>query len=304
MNDDHADGPLLNRPPTATQTKEALAALWANIVREYVAEHARHAAAYPHPPASRTTLAQELAWLESVRDVERASLFRVGHAEFFWGAARGETLFELGKEAVRLGGEGDGGGEGGERGVGVRVRKGFGELMGRVEAEAKVGADGGRGWTVGVVSVNWSGQFIQGVVAAGCGGRQRTAAGMIVLSNWVEESEGQVEGPGEIGREPLVTAGDKLRAMQHYIRDYGKDGEAVVYVGDSPTDLACLVEADLGVVMADDGASKLLETLKRIGFEVPHVGEAGKESRLVWAKDFEEVLRSGVVDRIKKRPVS
>lgn len=187
--------------------------------------------------------------------------------------------------------------------MGVRVRKGFGEFMGRVEAEAQAGADGGRGWTVGVVSVNWSGQFIQGVVEAGCGG-PRSAAGMVVLSNWVEASEGQVEGPSEIGKEPLVTAGDKLRAMQHYTRDYGKEGEAVVYVGDSPTDLACLMEADLGVVMADDGETKLLETLKRIGFDVPHVGEAGEESRLVWAKDFEEVLLSGVVDRIKKRPVS
>jgi hypothetical protein len=175
------------------------------------------------------------------------------------------------------------------------VRKGFGELMRRREEE------GMSRWKVGVVSVNWSGQFIQGVVGAGC---ERRGVDMVVLSNWVERSEGAVEGPGEIGKEPLVTAGDKLRAMRSYTGDYGTEGEEVVYVGDSPTDLACLMEADLGVVMADDGESKLLATLKRIGFEVPHVGETREESHLVWARDFEEVLQSGVMDRVKKRRVS
>ena len=108
--------------------------------------------------------------------------------------------------------------------------------------------------------------------------------------------KGVVEGPGELGREVLVTAGDKVRAMR-LLREGRDVKERVVYFGDSPTDLACLVEADWGVVIADDGGSKLLKTLERIGLEVPHVGE-GRESRLVWARDFQEVLESGVMDEI------
>jgi soluble P-type ATPase len=78
----------------------------------------------------------------------------------------------------------------------------------------------------------------------------------------------------------------------------GMEEERVVYFGDSTTDQACLVEADLGVVMADDGGSKLLKTLERINLTVPHVGEARAENKLVWARDFQEVLQSGVMDRI------
>ena len=150
------------------------------------------------------------------------------------------------------------------------------------------------GWEVGVVSVNWSGGFIRGVVGEGCGGLGLGKGMGRVVANGVVG--GVVEGPGELGREVLVTAGDKMRAMG-LLREGKGEGERVVYFGDSPTDLACLLEADLGVVIADDGGSKLLKTLERIGLEVPHLGE-GKDGRLVWARDFEEVLESGVMDRI------
>ncbi|KAK4131738.1 hypothetical protein BT67DRAFT_427122 [Trichocladium antarcticum] len=76
------------------------------------------------------------------------------------------------------------------------------------------------------------------------------------------------------------------------------DERRVVYFGDSTTDLACLVEADLGVVMADDGESKLLKTLRRVGLEVPHVGQWEDGRRLVWARDFDEVLGSRVMEWI------
>jgi hypothetical protein len=105
-----------------------------------------------------------------------------------------------------------------------------------------------------------------------------------------------VQGPKELGGGVLDTAGDKLRAMRTVVD--GGERRRVVYFGDSTTDLACLVEADLGVVMADDGESKLLRALRRIGFEVPHVGECKDGSKLGWARDFDEVLESKVMDRI------
>ena len=72
----------------------------------------------------------------------------------------------------------------------------------------------------------------------------------------------------------------------------------MVYFGDSVTDLECLLRADTGIVMVNEGEeeeNKLLGTFRRLGFEVPHVSEAQEGAKLAWARDFEEVMRSEVL---------
>ncbi|AEO54443.1 hypothetical protein MYCTH_2297033 [Thermothelomyces thermophilus ATCC 42464] len=301
--------------------KQKQRALWDQIVRDYVAAHRVHVAGYSAAAKAeerRTALRQELAFLESAREVERASVTRVSRAGFFAGLDAA-ALEELGREAVRLaaatatttttssslsglengggdGGDGDGSSSSSSRADGsleekregaVRLRKGVGEFL---EQQGK------DGWDLAVVSVNWSREFIRGVVEAGCSRGRGGERIKRVVANGIRFPSGQVEGPEELGGEPLVTAGDKLRAMES-LRQRLAD-EKVVYFGDSTTDLACLMEADLGVVMADDAESKLLNTLRRVGGEVPHVAEAKSDSKLVWARDFDEVLHSGVMARI------
>ncbi|KAH6630706.1 hypothetical protein B0J18DRAFT_364160 [Chaetomium sp. MPI-SDFR-AT-0129] len=278
-----------NSPNTTTLT--TLKTHWHSIVTAYLASHKAHTESY-HPRAEdRTTLAEELAFLESAGGVERASVERVGKAGFFGGGLVGGSggLEGLGRVAFERG-VGGGDDEPREREDGaVRLRKGFGAFLER-QAED--------GWDLAVVSINWSGEFIRGVVEAACeaGGGQGEKKVRRIVANRVTLPEGTVQGPEELGGEPLTTAGDKLRAMESLRGGLGE--EKVVYFGDSTTDLACLVEADLGVVMADDGGSKLLKTLERVGYEVPHVMDAGGESGLVWARDFEEVLQSSVLQRI------
>ncbi|KAK4240671.1 hypothetical protein C8A03DRAFT_41784 [Achaetomium macrosporum] len=291
-----APRPQANDGNDGDDRSSALTALWQEIVRDYVAAHARHVAGYTPPTEERTTLELELAFLESLKVVEAASAGRVSRAGFFSGLS-GEELEELGRRAVALGvathscSGGDGGagenGEGnGEKGA-VRVRKGLGEFVERMGGEEGL-------WDLAVVSVNWSGRFIKGVVAGSCPAGDRVRR---IVANGIRWPDGDIEGPQELGGEPLATAGDKLRAMRS-LRE-GLEEKKVAYFGDSTTDLPCLIEADLGVIIAGDGESKLLKTLRRLGFEAPHVREAGAESNLVWAKDFAEVLRSGVMDRIQ-----
>ncbi|KAL2119004.1 hypothetical protein VTJ04DRAFT_5963 [Mycothermus thermophilus] len=303
-------GPNKHEP---TRTKEHFTTVWQTIVQDYITACEAHRASY-HPPADqRTSLQEELAFLESWEPIERASVARVSEAGFFRGLGspslsgsegdvEGRALMRLGRSAVRLpasGGLGHGGANGEpvlERGF-VELRKGFGEFMHRV---------GTAGWEVAVASVNWSDDFIRGVVHAGCHGHGGSGTSSEdgwpgrVLANKVRFADGQILGPHELGGEPLVTAGDKLRAMKELLRrrENSEDVQKVVYVGDSTTDLACLVEADLGIAIADSQESKLLKTMERIQLRVPHVGEADAGSRLVWARDFEEVLRSGIMDEL------
>lgn len=317
---------------------------WRAVVDAYLADYRRHVASWKYSsPASGASsggglassgddddgdngggalaLERELAFLESLCIVERASLARVAAAGLFRGLQRADLL-RFGAKAVaaaagggavdvKLKGDGDGSDD-----DAVYLRAGFLEFVDKVggavggrRGDGGNGDGGGNGWRLGLVSVNWSGAFVEGVLDETAA---RFAAGMRV--NEVSWPDGRITGPpplspAEHGKlPPLLTAGDKLAAFQSLKRavvDEERDGEAVVYVGDSVTDLACLLDADVGVVMVDgDGDkadSKLLQTLRRLGHTVSRVTEGGISSplpRLVWARDFDDILRSKMLDKV------
>ncbi|KAK0668112.1 HAD-like domain-containing protein [Cercophora samala] len=277
--------PTSHHPAEATEGHEKL---WEEIVEGYVADHAAHTKTYTPGAEGRTTLGEELEYLESLRGPEGVSIGRVSRGNLFKGLKR-EDFRGFGRRVV--GDDDDGEGEGGQEGGKVRLRKGFGEFVEGCREQ---------GWEIGVVSVNWSRDFIQGVIGEQCGGVERVR----VVANGIRYPEGTIEGPEELGREVMMTAGDKLRGMGLLSKE-GRERKKVVYFGDSTTDLACLVEADLGVVVADEEEGKLLVTLRRIGYGVPHVGEYtrekdGKKQGMVWARDFEEVIASGVVEGLHR----
>ena len=76
-----------------------------------------------------------------------------------------------------------------------------------------------------------------------------------------------------------------------------------IYIGDSSTDLGCLMDADVGVCVRDEvetGEQRgLREVLQRVGVGCFFVGEwRGRDEGskcLWWARDFEEVKR-GILD--------
>ncbi|KAM3510221.1 hypothetical protein MY10362_000139 [Beauveria mimosiformis] len=237
---------------------------WDALLQTYLADNDAYRAQFD-TPAARTTVAQELRFLGGLADVERASLRRVGEAALFKGLGPA-AMRRIGTDAVANGH--------------VQLRPGFARLVARARE---------KGWPVGVVSVNWSDEFIRGVV----GDVLRDGDdGDDVVSNWTREEDGVIRGPEVLEGPLLVTAPDKALAMQK-LRG-GGDGAPLVYFSDSTTDLACLMEADRGVVLAAaEGEGALLTTMKRLGLEVPPV-EAKK--RMGWARTFDEVLDSGFLE--------
>ena len=257
----------------------AAAARWRDIVKAYIADYERHVDSYTPRRAERTETAAELKFLESLRGVESASIARVEASGLFRGVESGDFA-RFGREAVT--------------GGTVTVRKGFGEL---VEDLATKGCE------TGVVSVNWSGDFIRGVLDSRRA--QRVMANRIRLDGVVE---GPPVGVGLAGAEPLLTAGDKVRAAKALVEEWRavKGGRRDwVYIGDSATDLGCFIESPMGIIMADDEENnKLLQTLKRIGFSVAHVRAWRIPQKLAWARDFDEVLESRLLERWMARQCS
>ncbi len=199
-------------------------------------------------------------------------------------------------------------------GDGVMLREGWAELVLAVRD---------RGGAVGVVSVAWSRLFISACLresvrrGGGGGGRASVAVGEVdVRANEIFFDAGG-NGVGGLDRyfssegTGIWTAGGKLRVMHELIEKSTRANGGVrpwtVYVGDSATDLGCLMEAEVGVCVRDEvetGEQEgLREVLESVGVGCFHIGEWKErmerqgEGRkwLWWARDFEEV-RSGILD--------
>jgi hypothetical protein len=237
---------------------------WSAITSAYGSDHAALVAQFP-PASTRTSIAAELRFLDSLRPVEERSIRRIEQARIF----NGLPISLVSEEA----------------GCTVRLRPGAGDLLAH-------GKEWGR---VDVVSVNWSSVWIRGALGEG-------ALGVGVRCNelLVDGSGGDGGGitNGGLSRPGVWTAGDKVGVVEELVREergrLGLGQTLVVYLGDSVTDLGCLLSADVGVVLGD----RLDGTCGRVGVEVVKglqdvgsgIGESEARRRLYKVERLEEVL--------------
>ncbi|KAF4344459.1 UPF0655 [Fusarium beomiforme] len=232
-----------------------LQASWDLVVQSYVTDYRHYKDNHPSPEATRTCVEHEIEFLSGMKDVEETSLRRIAESRIFAGLDA-ETLSQAGADAVQAGR--------------IKIRDGFADIISLAKE---------RGWSVSVISVNWSRAFLRGALSPYT---------LDVIAN-EPASDGTIEGP-EFFQGRMTNVREKEKALQHIINE--KD-EKVIYFGDSTTDMQCLLTG--GVVISDNEESSLLKALRRVGVDVPHVGEKGNE-KISWAKDFREVLDSGLLD--------
>lgn len=249
-------------------------AVWQSIVDVYSSDLS--AFAQSHTSAEqRTTLGEEIEYLRGLRIVEQSSLARVAASELFRG-------FDHAREAGRTD----------IQESRVTLRYGFKEFMDHLQSGTSSQSP-----KVHVLSVNWSKAYISGVL---CGWHFSQ-----LVANEINSLDGTIHAPPDVldgtssapdGAGPLVTSDDKLAAAK-WLLGHTEPG-SVVYIGDSTTDLECLV-AYGGIVMAPDGRSSLLATLRRLGYEVPHVSESNDQS-IRWARDFHEIMTNHVLASLSR----
>ena len=138
----------------------------------------------------------------------------------------------------------------------------------------------------------------------------------------IEESSSESE--SDFGSNNIFVSGDKTLALDSMIRNFEKDVRNTVpssselswlecpvktiYIGDSTPDLDALMAADIGIVIRDRVRLKgeqleLKKTLKQLDISQAWIGDLeGRgigwsnvtDARLWWAKDFDEVVDSGI----------
>jgi 2-hydroxy-3-keto-5-methylthiopentenyl-1-phosphate phosphatase len=250
-----------------------MTATWEGIVKDYGRDYEAFVGEFRPVKEARKTVDEEVAFYRALRSVEERSFERVGRRGLFAGI--GEVDWErFGEEAVR---NGD-----------VTIRRGSAEFIRNI---------GERGAKWGVVSVNFSRAFVRGVL-----GTIDSDIKKVDLRANEPDENGILKGPmlqdGNDG-ELMTTSDAKLSAMKELLTSLGgSKANEVVYIGDSGTDIECLLEDGVtGIIISDDGNSSLLQTMKRIGVGISPIDknyQKEKEAKGVvyLMRDFSEIIRS------------
>ena len=268
---------------------------WSYFVDAYLKDLELYLPLIPVPespsPDNRTTLPQEAEYLASYLPIERRSVERLERAKYFAGFSAAQ-LRQHGFESVITGV--------------VGIRDGWWELLACLNKHHIK-------HTISVISVNWSAEFIRGVLSGSyrlwCHQQGFTPTGSLsvvdtisiysndlLISHETHLTTGNFSRryPAPVDR-GIWTAEDKLDVMTELLNNTPQHTNAVtIYMGDSPLDLLCLLKADMGIIVGR--GKELVETCNRLGLLVeegrdgPSVrGEVG--SRLFRIEIFGEVLK-------------
>jgi 2-hydroxy-3-keto-5-methylthiopentenyl-1-phosphate phosphatase len=244
---------------------------WKHVVDAYMVDYTSSLDQLVPNSSLPTTLEGEAKLLEELKVVEQRSLDRVYDAGIF-GELATEDLEAGAKKAV----------ESGE----VAIRPGCVDLLKRLSSNETAKGD-----KLHILSVNWSRHFISSCLKA---------AGVeidpsIILANELQGIDGGHRSSGEIspvGTLKIISSADKFHQLERLKQE---NALPVVYVGDSWTDIDCLLAVDLGICIRDEpmGSSqkKLADAFGRLSVACPRLEdweEAG-EPGLVWGKEFEEI---------------
>lgn len=276
-----------HRGPTETESavRDGVREQWDGIVKAYGEDYAAHESTYVPKKEDRSSVEDEAAWLASLVEVERRSVERAEETRIFRGVSK-DDVDSVARQAIESGA--------------LLLREGWKTLFESTECK------------ITIISVNWSECFIRACLdqavrseELGVGGshildlvrRMGIHANEIEPLGTGEESTGALNKKGQNG---IRTSRDKLDVLRAIMRNRSEDtalAEPVIYVGDSNTDLECLLEADYGVCVRNDpmtsSQESLYETFRRVGIAVNDLswltGRTTVGQTVWYAKSFEEI---------------
>lgn len=267
---------------------------WSEIVSAYMADFKAHANSYTPQAADRTSPNQEFAWLDGLEHIEESSFHRALDAGIFDHLTTA-AMERAGKSALHDGH--------------LQLRSGWHELATRIRRHNTTCLTVQP--PIRILSVNWSAAFIKGVIQQASDERQMSEPLLQARDIYANEMPSIVEEqisscgngyPSTSGDRTIRTSGAKASLLHEFRRSTDDKGRSLLmYVGDSATDLGCLLNADFGIVVQDDpmasGQQELAETCQRIGVSIYPIAEALNqpgndcETKLWSIRDFSEIVQ-------------
>jgi hypothetical protein len=250
--------------------------------------------------------------LMQLEGVERRSIDRVSASGIFKGLTA-EALEAGAQRAIRSGQ--------------VQLRAGVHDFLLLLQNSCKDAlADGVHGISIDILSVNWSQRFISGCLKTAVPELQtktprygltkhkqaetnltsvkaehENGCSTNIYSNELQGIEQGRASTGVLcakGDHKIISSADKFAYLHTLRKTNPHTGKyvSIVYVGDSRTDLECIMAAELGICIRDDpmtsSQTELRDTLQRLGVECQHIRKwnAADQGSVVWARDFTEIV--------------
>ncbi|KAL7524383.1 hypothetical protein ACHAWF_000925 [Thalassiosira exigua] len=157
--------------------------------------------------------------------------------------------------------------------VAVELQSGCAGTLARLLSDAtKDDDDAGRrclGWSVAVLSINWCPALIDASLVRPVLRRRRRRAGArpdAEVPVWCNRVDG--EGAVALRVPGALAKRDRIVELRRRLREAGgraaepdgdeRDAATIVYVGDSSTDLAALLEADVGILIGESYSTEMI----------------------------------------------
>jgi hypothetical protein len=256
---------------------------WKCVSQAYLTDYEKTLSIYAPDGKLPTTIEEESLLLANFEEVELRSINRVSESGIFAGLTTDDVDNGAAK-AIESGA--------------VELRKGCNDFLRLIEARMHNDVD--RGEALSILSVNWSKRFILSCLKA----THEDFKMMVDSATCANELDGIEQGIPTTGRictnvPRIISSGDKLTSLQ-LLRDevdevWREKPLPVVYVGDSWTDVECLLAADLGICIRDDPVTstqkKLADSMKRLGVPCPRLQDTDKSDGVVWVESFHEIQK-------------
>ena len=250
---------------------------WKRVTQAYIDDYTSTLGKIAPDGGLPKTVEEEKTLLKNLKAVEQRSLDRVTSSGIFSGLTAAHI---------------DAGAQTAISTRQIELRPDFAQFSQRIQARTASHLK----TVIHILSVNWSQHFISSCLRA----FNIPIEVSTILSNEFEGVQKGRSSNGHIGPATdmmVISSDDKLRWLERLRQEDVASGNAtpVVYVGDSWTDIECLLAADLGICIRDEpmGSSqrKLAEALERLGIRCPRMREWREtdEWKVVWARDFGEI---------------
>lgn len=271
---------------------------WKAFGKGYLEDYNKHRLSYIPVQSERRNCDSECVWLQSLRGVEDRSVQRVESSGYFRGVKHQDVTSAV-REALVTNA--------------VMLRKEWHKLF--VEAAAaRAGMPlppNAHVYELSILSVNWSETLIREVLRSSVDNLQgiddvqrRNVKDLVdhmaIQANEIVGLEDVDGSTGSLIRANRLALRTNLDKLQCYARSLD---QIHVYIGDSMTDLDCLLAADVGICVRDQELSssqqELAESLSRVNIRTKHVSDhrhvvdredgPPAESQLYYAHNFGEI---------------
>ncbi|KAL3756239.1 hypothetical protein ACHAWU_007190 [Discostella pseudostelligera] len=154
------------------------------------------------------------------------------------------------------------------------------------------------GWNLAVLSINWCPALIDASIVQPVLKQRRSVLQIDKCTTEVPIWSNQVDADGVISLNVpgALAKRDRIRELRRNIHQSSDSTSVIVYVGDSSTDLAALLEADIGVIMGQTISSSMTVIAERWGIQIVPLKHRSQH-------DFDVVAVDGNFERWRKQNI-